>query len=372
MTYGKIIKLHGKCGMNKSFWNQKKVFITGHTGFKGGWLSLWLEKMGAQVFGYALKPSDQNNIYALCSKHLNLTSEIADVRDLERLTKAVKSFEPDIIFHMAAQPLVRYSYSNPVETYQINVMGTLHIFEALKNTNNCKVLINVTTDKCYENNEWVWPYREIDRLGGFDPYSNSKACSELISSMARSSFFNIDQFDTHKKSISTARAGNVIGGGDWSQDRLLPDFFRAVIDKRKIKIRSPHSTRPWQYVLDALNGYLNLAEKMYNDGERYGSGWNFGPDYTNQSISVEYILKKLLSLWDLNDDFIMFDNTDLHEAQSLTLDSAKANHQLSWHPKLNIDESIHHTSEWYKALINDSNMLDTSINLISQFEQRKI
>lgn len=357
--------------MSNTFWQNKKVFLTGHTGFKGGWLSLWLEKKGAQVFGYALKPSDQNNIYALCADHLSMNSEIADIRDLDQLTSAVKSCDPDIIFHMAAQPLVRYSYANPVETYQTNVMGTLHIFEALKVASNCKVLINVTTDKCYYNHEWVWPYRETDQLGGFDPYSNSKACSELVSSMARSSFFNSDHFDTHQKSISTVRAGNVIGGGDWSQDRLLPDFFRAVMDKRKIKIRSPHSTRPWQYVLDALSGYMNLAEKMFNDGKRYGSEWNFGPDHTGQSISVEYILKKLLHLWELGDDFIEFENTLLHEAQSLTLDSSKAHYQLAWHPTLNIDEAILHTSEWYRALINRSNIFDASINLINQYEQRK-
>jgi CDP-glucose 4,6-dehydratase len=279
--------------MNTSFWKDKKVLITGHTGFKGSWLCLTLHQLGASIFGYALEPPTEPSLYNICNIDSFVDSTIGDIRDYDTLYKTIARIKPEIIIHMAAQPLVRESYKNPVETYQINVMGTVQLLDAVRLIGGVKALVNVTTDKCYENKEWPWGYRENEPMGGYDPYSNSKGCSELVTSSFRNSFFNSATYAQHGLALASGRAGNVIGGGDWAEDRLIPDIIKAIAQGEKVKIRSPFAIRPWQHVLEPLTGYLTLAEKLYTEGPKYAEGWNFGP-MDEDAKPVEWIVQKLV------------------------------------------------------------------------------
>ena len=317
--------------IDRKFWIEKRVFITGHTGFKGSWLCLWLHSLGAQVHGYALDPPTDPSLFQLASVKDIVHSTIADVRSSVSLVQAMRDAQPDIAIHMAAQPLVRDSYKVPAETYSINVMGTVNFMEAIRNCPTVKAVINVTTDKCYENREWIWGYRENEPLGGYDPYSNSKACSELVTSAYRSSFFNPGDHARHGVSIASARAGNVIGGGDWATDRIVPDCVRALLEGEKVRVRNPHAIRPWQHVLEPLSGYLTLAQKLYDDGPRYSGAWNFGPD-DSDAKPVEWLVRQLCSKWGNHASYAIDEGKHPHEAHYLKLDCSKAKTELGWHP----------------------------------------
>lgn len=339
--------------MNKSFWNGKKVFITGHTGFKGSWLSLWLKTLGAEVTGYSLAPETTPNLYNIIEADNDVRSNINDIRDSDSLVKAISKCQPEIIFHLAAQALVRYSYEKPIETYDTNVMGTVNLLNAVRQVKSVCAVINITTDKCYENKEWQWPYRENDTLGGHDPYSNSKACSELVTSSFRDSYFNPQDYHSHGVAIATARAGNVIGGGDWSTDRLIPDIFTAIFNKQPIVIRNPRAIRPWQHVLDPLKGYLLLAEKLYNEGVAYSGAWNFGPN-PKDTKSVQWIAETIADLWGKDIHIKLDNNKQPHEANTLKLDCSKASSQLNWQPSYDVSTALKETVGWQKAYINNS------------------
>jgi CDP-glucose 4,6-dehydratase len=282
--------------MSDSFWTGKRVFLTGHTGFKGGWLGLWLQKRGAVVTGYSLDPTTTPSLYDLTATASSMRSVIADIRDLDRLRNAMLECAPDVVFHLAAQPLVRRSYGDPVETYSTNVMGTVHVLEAIRSCSSVRSAVVVTSDKCYENREWQWGYRENEPMGGYDPYSNSKGCAELVSASYRSSFFNQAHHKEHGVALATARAGNVIGGGDWSGDRLVPDLLRAFGEGRTADIRNPHAVRPWQHVLEPLHGYMMLAEKLFVQGPAWAEAWNFGPN-DSDARPVSWIADRLAGIW---------------------------------------------------------------------------
>jgi len=327
----------------------KSVLVTGHTGFMGSWLSIWLRELGANVIGYALEPYTNRDNFVVTNIGSRMKSNIGDIRDYSRLKSVFDEYQPEIVFHMAAQPLVRLSYEQPKLTYDTNVGGTTNLLECCRLTNAVRVIINITSDKCYQNNEWVWGYRENDPLGGYDPYSSSKGCSELITAAYRNSFFNPSEQEGDCKSISSVRAGNIIGGGDWREDRLIPDCVRAIENNVSIGIRSPRSVRPWQHVLDPLSGYLQLASKMYEEGEKYSGAWNFGPDYKSV-VEVEEVAKRLLKCWG-SGEYIDLSNElshQPHEAQLLFLDISKATRLLNWRPVLNIDEAIEYTVKWYQ------------------------
>lgn len=328
------------------FWINKRVFITGHTGFKGSWLCLWLTQMGAKVAGYALQPPTSPSLFELCNiEGLLEKSTIADIRDLESIKKAISEFKPEIVIHMAAQPLVRDSYKIPVETYSINVMGTVNVFEAVRITESVKAVVNVTTDKCYENKEWEWGYRENESLGGYDPYSNSKACSELVTSAYRNSFFNPEKYNEHGVAVASARAGNVIGGGDWAVDRLIPDCINSLLQEEEIIIRNPNSIRPWQHVLEPLSGYLLLAEKLYIHGTQYAEGWNFGPS-DNDAKPVSWIVDKICDIWGEKSHYRIDGGLNPHEAHYLKLDCSKAKSHLSWGPRWELEKTLKSIVSW--------------------------
>lgn len=335
--------------ISKEFWKGKKVFITGHMGFKGSWLCLWLHELGAEVTGYSLQAPTNPSLFELCEIADVTNTFIGDIRDREKLQLVLQNSEPDIVFHMAAQPLVRVSYENPIETYETNVMGTANLFEAIRiangKNNRIKAVVNVTSDKCYENKEWHWGYRENEPLGGFDPYSSSKACSEMVTACYRNSFFYPKSYGTHGVAIASARAGNVIGGGDWANDRLIPDCIQSLLKGEKITIRSPKSIRPWQHVLEPLSGYLTLAQKLYEDGAHYSEGWNFGPNSESEK-TVEWVVRKLCDKWGAGSSFDIVNNTGLHEARFLKLDCSKAKSELGWEPKWNLDYTLDKVIEW--------------------------
>lgn len=334
--------------MNISFWRGKKVFLTGHTGFKGSWLSLWLQQLGAEVTGYALSPPTNPNLFEAARVEPGMTSIIGDIRDRAMLLDAMRQSAPDIVIHMAAQPLVRRSYIDPVETYSTNVMGTVHLLEAVRQTPSVRAVVNVTTDKCYENREWVWGYRENEPMGGFDPYSNSKGCAELVTAAYRSSFFNPEKFTEHRVAVATARAGNVIGGGDWAEDRLIPDILAAFEDGRPVVIRNPNATRPWQHVLEPLRAYLMLAEKLYTEGPVFGEAWNFGPN-GDDARPVEWIVRQLATMWSDGATWKIDAGEHPHEANYLRLDISKAAHSLGWHPVMRLEEALGLIVAWARA-----------------------
>lgn len=348
------------------FWRGKKVFITGHTGFKGSWLSIWLHYLGAQVTGYSLEPPTKPSLFELCKVNDLVTSIIGDVRDGEKLKHHLVKANPIIVIHMAAQPLVRESYKNPVDTYATNVMGTVNLFEAVRAANGMKAVINVTTDKCYENKEWIWGYRENEPMGGFDPYSNSKGCSELITSAYRNSFFNPRDYEKHGVAIASARAGNVIGGGDWAADRLIPDCIDALVNSRKIIIRNPKAIRPWQHVLEPLSGYLTLAQRLYEDGANFAEGWNFGPN-DEDAKPVEWIVQRMCKLWPGTAQYEIDTGVHPHEANYLKLDCSKAKMRLGWYPHWNLEYALQNIVEWVSAFNKKADMQQICLKQISDY-----
>ena len=356
--------------INKDFWSGKKVFITGNTGFKGSWLCLWLISMGAKVTGYALNPPTHPSLYELCKVNEYIQYFVCDIRNQHRLNQAIQGTKPDIVFHMAAQPLVRESYNNPVETYSINTIGTVNLLEAVRQVGDVKAVVNVTTDKCYENKEWVWGYWEKEPMGGYDPYSNSKACSELITSCYRHSFFNTSKYNEHGVGLASSRAGNVIGGGDWASDRLVPDIIRALIKGEKVLIRNPHAIRPWQHVLDCLGGYMVLAEKLYENGPMYSCAWNFGPNQEDAK-TVEWIVSRISSKWDTEVSYEIDTREHPHEANFLKLDCSKARMELGYSPRWNIEQAIDRVVEWTIAYKNNSDMKQICMNQIAEYMAAK-
>lgn len=344
----------------------RKVLITGHTGFKGSWLCLLLHQLGADVYGYALSPPTDPSLYGEAQIDELVTSVIADIRDLKILNDVVQQIQPEIVIHMAAQPLVRDSYKEPVETYEINVMGTVHLLDACRNVPSVKAIVNVTTDKCYENREWQWGYRENEPMGGFDPYSSSKGCSELITSAYRSSYFHADGYHKHGVGLASARAGNVIGGGDWAFDRLIPDFIKAVSKGEKIHIRSPFSVRPWQHVLEPLNGYLMLTAKLYTEGPKYARAWNFGPD-DKDVVDVKTIIHTLCELWGDGASYVIEGSPQLHEATYLKLDCSLAKTYLNWFPRWNIIKTLNTIVDWNKDRFSGKDIRQITENQIVKY-----
>jgi len=352
--------------IDKTFWQGKRVFITGHTGFKGSWLCMWLNAMEAEVTGYALHPPTKPSLFEICKIDQLVTSIIGDVRDREKLKQCMQEAKPDIVIHMAAQPLVRDSYKNPVETYEINIMGTVHLLEAVRNCPGVKAIVNVTTDKCYDNKEWIWGYRENEAMGGYDPYSSSKGCAELVTSAYRNSFFNPKDYEKHGVALASARAGNVIGGGDWANDRLIPDCISALIENRPIHIRSPHAIRPWQHVLEPLCGYLSLSEQLYKNGSIYAEGWNFGPA-DNDVKTVGWIVVKICSLWPDKAVYEVDNGDQPHEANYLKLECSKAKTRLNWHPRWSIEETLHKIIEWTLAYKEGKVMREICLAQIDEY-----
>ena len=348
--------------VNPDFWRGKRVFLTGHTGFKGGWLSLWLQSMGAEVHGYALNPPTEPNIFTAASVNAGMaSSEIADIRDADKLCHAMQAACPEIVFHLAAQPLVRYSYIQPAETYVVNVMGTVHLLEAVRATPSVRTIVNVTTDKCYENREWIWGYRENEAMGGFDPYSSSKGCAELVTAAYRRSFLQPAGI-----ALASARAGNVIGGGDWAADRLIPDFLRALDAGETFRIRSPQSTRPWQHVLEPLSGYLMLAERLHADGAGFAEPWNFGPP-DEDARSVAWIAGRLTEMRK-NVKWQCDEAPQPHEAHFLKLDSSKARSRLNWQARWPLQTALQKTLEWHDAWRDGDEMHAVSLSQIAQYQ----
>lgn len=346
--------------IDKNFWQGKKVYLTGHTGFKGSWLSLWLAEMGAIVKGYALNPPTTPSLFEEAKVSEKIESQIGDIRDFETLKTSMVEFNPDILIHMAAQPLVRFSYKEPLETYDTNVMGTAKVLEAARLCSNLGAIVSVTTDKCYENKEWVWGYREDEPMGGHDPYSSSKGCAELVTSAYRRSFMQ-----DLGVGLASARAGNVIGGGDWADDRLVPDILRAFEKKEPVIIRNPLSTRPWQHVLEPLSGYLVLAQKLYQTPKDYAEGWNFGP-FEDDAKPVEWILNHMVQSWE-GANWNLDKNANPHEAGYLKLDISKAKHRLQWQPTWLLENTIAKIISWHKAWLNNEDMQKVCINEINEF-----
>ncbi|WP_375325919.1 CDP-glucose 4,6-dehydratase [Flagellimonas sp. GZD32] len=345
-----------------SFWNNKRVYLTGHTGFKGSWLSIWLHSMGAIVKGYALEPNTNPSLFKEASLDKLLDSEIGDIRSLDNITKSMKAFNPDVLIHMAAQPLVRLSYKEPVETYATNVMGTVNVLESARSCKNLKAIVSVTTDKCYENKEWVWGYRENEPMGGHDPYSSSKGCAELVTAAYRNSFFN----NSDSAFLASARAGNVIGGGDWADDRLIPDILRAFEKSERVVIRNPKSTRPWQHVLEPLSGYLVLAQQLYRDGKDYDEAWNFGPN-DEDCKPVSWILDQMVGYWGEGAIWELDKGKNPHEANFLKLDCSKAKSGLDWEPKWNLNHTLNLIVNWHRGWLSSENMFEHCLKEIEDY-----
>jgi CDP-glucose 4,6-dehydratase len=351
--------------LSPSFWPNKKVLITGHTGFKGSWLSLWLQSLGADVTGYALEPPSEPNLFDVAKVAQGIDSIIGDIRDLPKLQSIIADKKPEIVIHMAAQAIVRRSYQDPAETFSSNVMGTVNVLEAIRLTDSVKVASIVTSDKCYENKEWLWPYRECEPLGGHDPYSSSKACAELVTAAYRKSFF---ADPTRQTLVASARAGNVIGGGDWAADRLVPDIIRAFHKGEPVIIRNPAAVRPWQHVLDPLNGYLILIEKLWSGDREFADAWNFGPDYYDAK-PVSWIANKMVDLWGNGASWKTDDAVQPHEAHTLTLDSTKARNVLKWTPKYGVAEALAKTVEWYKMFYDGCDAIEVREMTLGQIRE---
>ena len=356
--------------MNPGFWRGKRVFLTGHTGFKGSWLSLWLQQLGADVTGYALDAPSNPSLFDVAEVAHGMRSVIGDIRDGTALTRAMQEAKPDVVIHMAAQALVRYSYANPVETYSVNVMGVVNLLEAVRMTPGVKAVVNVTSDKCYENREWAWGYRENEAFGGYDPYSNSKGCAELVTAAYRSSFFNPSHYAEHGVALGSGRAGNVIGGGDWALDRLIPDMVRAIGAGEAVQIRSPHAIRPWQHVLEPLSGYLVLAEHLVTHGPAFAEGFNFGP-HDMDARPVEWIVERLCQVWGDGASWTLDANPQPHEATYLKLDCSKAKARLHWQPRWNLGQTIEQIVEWHQAHAHGANMRELTLAQINNYQSSK-
>ncbi|MFZ5802839.1 MAG: CDP-glucose 4,6-dehydratase [Candidatus Omnitrophota bacterium] len=352
--------------MNPDFWKNKKVFLTGHTGFKGGWSVMWLKSFGAVVTGYSLEPPSRPSLFESARISEGIRSVTGDLRDFRRLKQCMEETRPDVVIHMAAQPLVRESYRDPIGTYATNVLGTVHLLEAVRQLPDPPVVINVTTDKCYENREWVWGYRENEPLGGADPYSSSKACSEIVTSAYRDSYFHANDRSGRGVALATCRAGNVIGGGDWAEDRLVPDVLRALMEGREPVIRNPNSTRPWQHVLDPLNGYFLLIEKLFENRKNYAEAWNFGPD-EDVGKPVSWIVERLSAFWGKKIAWVKDLQNNPHEARFLKLNCSKAKERLGWRPKLGVEKALQWTADWFKAYAEGSDMRFWSESQIREF-----
>ena len=354
--------------VNPAFWTGKRVLLTGHTGFKGSWMSLWLKAMGAQVVGYALAPPTKPSLFEAANVCRGMTSILGDIRDLAALQAVFAEHRPEIVIHMAAQPLVRYSYQNPVETYSTNVMGTVHLLEAVRNCPGVKAVVNITTDKCYENREWAWGYRENEPMGGHDPYSNSKGCAELVSAAYRSSFFATDQYAQHGVAIATVRAGNVIGGGDWAADRLIPDILAAFEQGRSVNIRNPHAVRPWQHVLEPLRGYLTLAERLYQHGPAFAEGWNFGPN-DEDAKPVGWIVEQMAEMWGGHPTWSVDSGAHPHEANYLKLDISKVRSRLDWHPALRLNDALQLIIDWTRQRQGGADVSKLTLDQITAYQK---
>lgn len=348
--------------VNPAFWNGKRVLLTGHTGFKGSWLSIWLQSMGAELSGLALEPPTSPALFAEANVGEGMVSTIGDIRDYKTVLSAMSECKPDIVIHMAAQPLVRYSYQAPVETYATNVMGTVHVLEAARQVGTPRAVVNVTTDKCYENNEWLWGYRETEPMGGYDPYSNSKGCSELVTSAYRRSFFQKSSL-----ALASARAGNVIGGGDWAADRLVPDILRSFEKKQPVVIRNPHATRPWQHVLEPLSGYLILAERLFEKGQDFAEGWNFGP-HDEDARPVSWIVEHLVREWGAGASWQLDSVEQPHEANYLKLDISKANARLAWQPRWPLATALQKIIEWHRVWLGKGDVKAKCLQQVSEYQ----
>lgn len=348
--------------VNPVFWKGKKVYLTGHTGFKGSWLSLWLQNMGALVKGYSLDVNTHNSLFLEANVAKEMDSEIGDIRDLEHLTNSMTAFNPDILIHMAAQALVRFSYHEPVETYSTNVIGTVNVLEAARKCKNLKAIVSVTTDKCYENKEWEWGYRENEPMGGKDPYSSSKGCAELVISAYRHSFFSSE----NTASLASARAGNVIGGGDWAKDRLIPDILSAFEKSESVVIRNPLSIRPWQHVLEPLSGYLVLAQELYLNGDEFAEGWNFGPK-DEDCKPTSWIIEEMVKIWGANASWVLDKNSNPHEAVFLKLDCSKARQKLKWNSKWNLEYTIKSIVNWHKIWMSGGDIKNQCLEEIKLY-----
>lgn len=357
--------------MNAGFWKGKRVFLTGHTGFKGSWMSLWLQSLGAQVTGYALAPAGQTNLFDEARIADNMSSVIGDIRNSSRLQSALQDSRAELVIHMAAQPLVRYSYLHPVETYETNVLGTVYLLEAVRHMHGVKAVVNVTSDKCYDNREQGGGggYQEHDPLGGHDPYSNSKACAELVGSAYRASFFSGNASRHNQVALASARAGNVIGGGDHRHDRLIPDILAAFESGRVAGIRSPHAIRPWQYVLDSLRGYLMLAERLYGQGAAFAESWNFGSS-EDDARTVSWVAKEMSALWGNNAQWIVSEGEEpCHETVSLTLDASKARARLNWYPIVSLHDALQQVVAWAKQRRSGVDVRNLMLSRIHDYQE---
>ena len=355
--------------MNTGFWAGKAVLLTGHTGFKGSWLSLWLQSAGAKVIGYALQPPTSPSLFDAANVAEGMTSIEGDVRDFAALSRVFEKYRPEIVIHMAAQALVRRSYTNPIETYSTNVMGTVHLLEAARLSGSVRAIVNVTSDKCYENREWVWGYRENEPMGGYDPYSSSKGCAELVASAYRTSFFNPENHAKPGVALASVRAGNVIGGGDWAEDRLIPDIMRAIVQGKPVNIRNPHAIRPWQHVLEPLSGYLALAQKLHENGAAFGEGWNFGPN-DEDAKPVSWIVEHLTKAWGEGASWVLDGGNHPHEAHYLKLDCSKAKARLDWHPRWHLEEALAAIVDWHRAHQAGKNMREVTLRQIAAYNKQ--
>ena len=351
--------------VNTEFWRGKRVLLTGHTGFKGSWLSIWLNALGAEVQGYALAAPTSPSLFEEAGISRLIGSTIADVRDYESVLATIKAFRPDIVFHMAAQPLVRYSYDAPLETYSTNVLGTAHVLEAVRKSGTARVVVNVTTDKCYENREWVWGYREDEPMGGFDPYSSSKACSELVTSAYRRSFFQGAGI-----ALASARAGNVIGGGDWAKDRLVPDVLNAFGRGDTVAIRNPNSIRPWQHVLEPLSGYMTLAERLWHEPQSFSEAWNFGPN-DDDAKPVGWIVEAMARKWGSEAKWRFDEGPHPHEAHYLKLDISKARQVMGWAPRWSLDHALDKVIEWHHAWLQKQDIRKVCLKQIDEYQNHE-
>ena len=351
--------------MNRAFWRGKKIFLTGHTGFKGSWLSLWLQEMGAEVTGFSLGNPTHPCLFDAAAVGDGMTSLIGDIRDADTLQTCMKDAAPEIVIHMAAQSLVRPSYANPIETYSTNVMGTVNLLEAARSCDSIRALIIVTSDKCYENREWLWAYRENEALGGHDPYSSSKGCAEIVTAAYRSSFFN----EASSASVASVRAGNVIGGGDWAEDRIVPDVMKALVSGEDITLRNPLAIRPWQFVLDPLHGYLMLAERLWDERAEFAGAWNFGPN-EGSAVNVGCLVDLLVDFWGSAAGRQHKSQDQLHEAGFLKLDSSKARELLGWAPTQSLSTTLQWTAEWYRHFLEQGEARDITLSQIQRYEEQ--